>query len=501
MRFIILIIIPICFLFGDNLYVLESFPTGHSDHIEFYEDEFDIRVSSDGDIMILYTILRENSGRHHYVKRYSEGNDEVEIEIGQVWQHRERGNPQITSSGDHYLELQLQTFADYYSSYELMRVDFNNPDIRHRQFVGGVGTGPLWQTWRTDSIHASSFSTTYTYQGEVVSHQLLSNYRLYDGPWDDDTSYVMDPDTTIILNEPLFSTLTKLKGFDIYAYLYLAEGTGYLNFACLNTDSLISHFESVLTEVPRRYVLVSSQNEFLVIYNLDDSNSIRIWSFNPFTGQVNQNLAYSPGPENFEVVQQFIASIGENRLYIELPSKQAGTEPWVINYTGIVRKQIAYPELSLTRTDTVVTFDGYPEVLYHRLTIQDDEAHSLLAMRTPQASTIYYYGPSTTVGIQPNMGENTSSSICRIKSIYPNPANPATTISYLLSSQSYIKINIYSLTGSLVWEKKIEKQYAGEHNMVWTGLNSHEQNVSSGIYFVQISGDSWMENQKLVVLR
>lgn len=502
MQLIIIYLLLFGSIFGDQLSVLESYPAGHIDHFELYNDEYDIRVGDDGEILVLYTIIRDGFWRpHHFVKRYIEGVGGFETEIGEVGIHRERGNPRISDYGDNFLELHLQTFEDYYSSYELMRVDFDQPDSLHRQFVGRPITGQLRQTWRTDSNHASSFATSYAYQGGAISHQFLSNFQLYDAPWEEDTSYVMDPDTIFIVSNPGWTKQTKLVGSNIYGCLYGIEGSNGLNFVSMNNDSIISQFDSVLTEVPRKFDIIASENEFMVLYNYEDSNSIDFWSFNPFTGEVNQNTAYLPGPEHFEVIQHFVAAVSENTLYIELPSKQADTEPWVTNYTGLVRKQIAYPELNLLQTDTVITFDEYPEVLYHRLTAKNDDAHSLIALRTPAGSSLYYYGSLGPVGVKQFRKDGNKLSGHTITSIYPNPANPLTTITYHLYSPTITKIGIYSLTGQLVWETEMYQPTSGEYTLVWPGRNSSDQPVSSGIYFVQVSADQWRESRKIVVLK
>ena len=502
MQLIVIFLFLFSSIYGDQLCVLESYPAGHTDHFELYNDEYDIRVGSNGEILVLYTTIRDGFWRpHHFVKRYIEGVGGPEIEIGEADIHRERGNPRISDYGAGFLELQMQTFEDYYSSYELMLIDFDLPDSLQRQFAGRTNMGQLRQIWRTDSNHASSYATSYAYQGGAVSHQFLSNFQLYDAPWDEDTSYVMNPDTIFIVSNPGWNKQTKLVGSNIYACLYGIEGSNGLNFVSMNDDSIISQFDSILSEIPREYDLIASENEFMVLYNYEGSNSIDFWSFNPFTGEINQNTAYLPGPEHSEVIHHFVAAVSDNMLFIELPSKEADTEPWVTNYTGLVRKQIAYPELNLIQTDTVITFDGYPDVLYHRLTAKNDGGHSLIAMRTPAGSSLYYYGSLGPVGVKQFGKDGNKHSGHTIKSIYPNPANPSTTISYHLYSAASTKIGIYSLTGKLVWETEIYQPSPGEFTLVWPGRNSYGQPVSSGIYFVRVSADQWRESRKIVVLK
>ena len=51
----------------------------------------------------------------------------------------------------------------------------------------------------------------------------------------------------------------------------------------------------------------------------------------------------------------------------------------------------------------------------------------------------------------------------RLYQSYPNPFNPATTIHYDLSDDSFVNISIYNIQGQLVTKLVNEKQSAGNH--------------------------------------
>jgi len=64
---------------------------------------------------------------------------------------------------------------------------------------------------------------------------------------------------------------------------------------------------------------------------------------------------------------------------------------------------------------------------------------------------------------------------------YPNPFNPTTTISFSLSEEGNVKIEIYDSNGRLI-EKLIEQNYAkGKHEISFNG-----EKLASGIYFYRI---------------
>ena len=75
----------------------------------------------------------------------------------------------------------------------------------------------------------------------------------------------------------------------------------------------------------------------------------------------------------------------------------------------------------------------------------------------------------------------------RIIGNYPNPFNPNTIIVFNLPSQEKISITIYNQLGEKVKELLNKELPAGENKIAWDGLNENNKQISSGIYFYQIS--------------
>jgi hypothetical protein len=69
---------------------------------------------------------------------------------------------------------------------------------------------------------------------------------------------------------------------------------------------------------------------------------------------------------------------------------------------------------------------------------------------------------------------------------YPNPFNPATTISYDLPEQSSVEVKIYDIMGNEVRTFLFNSQTSGYHNLKWDGRNSNNQPVSSGTYIYKL---------------
>jgi len=82
------------------------------------------------------------------------------------------------------------------------------------------------------------------------------------------------------------------------------------------------------------------------------------------------------------------------------------------------------------------------------------------------------------------------------RAAYPNPFNPATTISYQLVSASFVKISIYDVTGKLVETLVNEQKDRGNYSVVWNAGG-----LSSGIYFYKIVAGEYSGVNKCLLIR
>lgn len=91
--------------------------------------------------------------------------------------------------------------------------------------------------------------------------------------------------------------------------------------------------------------------------------------------------------------------------------------------------------------------------------------------------------------------------------VYPNPFNPATTISYQLPPGCCeAELNIYNIRGQLV--KAFIIDHSGErsgrfreNSIIWNGENSNGKRVASGIYFVSLKTGSSAFRKKMVLVK
>lgn len=81
-------------------------------------------------------------------------------------------------------------------------------------------------------------------------------------------------------------------------------------------------------------------------------------------------------------------------------------------------------------------------------------------------------------------------------SVFPNPFNSVTTVSFTLSHASNANLTVYDVSGRVVQTLIRGRLEAGEHHVMFA-----PQALASGIYFVQVSAGGLLRVQKMVLLK
>lgn len=83
---------------------------------------------------------------------------------------------------------------------------------------------------------------------------------------------------------------------------------------------------------------------------------------------------------------------------------------------------------------------------------------------------------------------------------FPNPFRKQLTVSINLTRNSQISISVFDQLGQLVTIlTSNEKLSIGFHEFHWNGTGKDGQNISAGIYFVQVSVDDMKYQNKIIV--
>ena len=80
----------------------------------------------------------------------------------------------------------------------------------------------------------------------------------------------------------------------------------------------------------------------------------------------------------------------------------------------------------------------------------------------------------------------------------PNPFNPATSIQYMLTEASNVRLLIYNILGQQVRVLVNGAQLAGTHSVVWDGRDAFGRDVSSGLYLYRLEAGDYTAMRKMM---
>ena len=89
----------------------------------------------------------------------------------------------------------------------------------------------------------------------------------------------------------------------------------------------------------------------------------------------------------------------------------------------------------------------------------------------------------------------------RLYANYPNPFNPATTISYELARPCHVRLDVYNAAGQLVTVLVDADKGAGPHRVEWEGLDRQGRQAASGVYFYRLRTGEFEQARKMVLVR
>ena len=84
---------------------------------------------------------------------------------------------------------------------------------------------------------------------------------------------------------------------------------------------------------------------------------------------------------------------------------------------------------------------------------------------------------------------------------YPNPFNPATTISYEIPKNEYVSVDIYNLMGRHIRSLVNVNQNPGYKTIEWNATNDNGQPVSAGMYVYTIQAGDFRQTKKMLLLK
>jgi len=91
--------------------------------------------------------------------------------------------------------------------------------------------------------------------------------------------------------------------------------------------------------------------------------------------------------------------------------------------------------------------------------------------------------------------------VTSLEAPFPNPCNPETEISFVLSQASHVEIDIYDIRGCLVSQLMNGHCEQGEHSRRWDGRDHLGRVVGSGVYLIQMKTREFKDTRRVLLLK
>jgi len=82
---------------------------------------------------------------------------------------------------------------------------------------------------------------------------------------------------------------------------------------------------------------------------------------------------------------------------------------------------------------------------------------------------------------------------------YPNPFNAHVTIHYTIPNNQSVNISIYDILGNKI--RHFQSKHLGKQSTIWNGKDQYGIPVSSGMYIVNMSADSFTQSRRILLLK
>ncbi len=83
---------------------------------------------------------------------------------------------------------------------------------------------------------------------------------------------------------------------------------------------------------------------------------------------------------------------------------------------------------------------------------------------------------------------------------YPNPFNPSTTFRFTTPEDGLVKFTVHDLLGRVVYSEN-RNLLAGNYSFTWDGQNQLDQQAVSGVYFLRMEAEGFIQTRKMLMMK
>ncbi|MDP8232224.1 MAG: C25 family cysteine peptidase [Candidatus Zophobacter franzmannii] len=128
----------------------------------------------------------------------------------------------------------------------------------------------------------------------------------------------------------------------------------------------------------------------------------------------------------------------------------------------------------------------------------------MTASITVNSNDPFYPSHTVTITVATNTVGNEDNEIPLVTALagnYPNPFNPETSISFSIKETGNVRVDIYNVKGQRINTLVNEVRNAGNHTLIWKGMDANNRKVASGVYFYRMDTDSYSNTKKMLLMK
>jgi len=245
---------------------------------------------------------------------------------------------------------------------------------------------------------------------------------------------------------------------------------------------------------------------------INDPDQIQIYE--PIMMDVNGNQTYTLlraagylkdnrlPPMGFTSAHSAYDSTAVEGLALQDPdfNRNAGVEG---SGSDLVHYRIPVTSSGPFRVDVQVCYQTLPPRIFQDINSHDTtEVHVFAPMYEDADKTPSFLGSLTLeIGSASAAEQGALPVPMHLNQNVPNPFNPSTMISYEISSDQAVRLDIFDTSGQLVRHLVSENQGPGSYSRLWDGNDDHGSAVASGLYLYRLSAGDAEVSRRMTLVR
>ena len=335
-----------------------------------------------------------------------------------------------------------------------------------------------------------------SYPSPLWSNEAVIQVVVDDGKASDTSSFTLDIERVL---RPHFSvTVTQNNAFNKYFQITVIDTVEKATFVSLDVANSQRNIEEIADFTYVAHVYMESSGNYPIdvsanaavgdttireYFSLAAGRAASRWSGQSFDGRF--SVVGNPGAISYDQSLLIVDSTLFDRSFYDRASYVLGNEDFEFNQPIEVRMAHERNDVAIYRRKNGSIWEELPSIS------KDGEIFTL-----SEKAGYFKLGPKTIiVPEQTNIHQN-----------YPNPFNPTTTIMYdiglLDGLQQKVSLNVYNLLGQHINTLVENKDQIGQFKVQWNGTDKFGQQMSSGVYFIQLSTKTGIvRNKKMMLLK